>query len=64
VDYRKLNSITVKNKFPLPMIDEFLDEIAGAKKISTIDLASGFHQIRMVPADEAKIAFKPHHGNF
>jgi hypothetical protein len=46
------------------MIDEFLDEIAGAKKISTIDLASGFHQIRMVPADEAKIAFKPHHGNF
>jgi hypothetical protein len=64
VDYRKLNSITVKNKFPLPIIDEFLDEKVGAKYFSTIDLASGFHQIRMVPADEMKIAFKTHHGHF
>jgi hypothetical protein len=43
VDYRKLNNITVKNKFPLPIIDEFFDEIAGAHYFSTIDLASGFH---------------------
>jgi hypothetical protein len=45
VDYRKLNSIAIKNKLPLPIVDEFLDEIAGAKFFSTIDLASGFHQI-------------------
>jgi hypothetical protein len=45
VDYRKLNSITVKNKFPLPIIDEFLDEKVGTKYFSTIDLALGFHQI-------------------
>jgi hypothetical protein len=64
VDYRKQNNITVKNKFPLPIIDEFLDEIVGAKYFSTIDLASGFHQIRMIPADEMKTAFKTHHGHF
>jgi hypothetical protein len=64
VDYRKLNSISVKNKFPLPIIDELHDEIAGAKFLSTIDLASGFHQIKMVPEDEAKTAFKTHHGHF
>jgi hypothetical protein len=64
VDYRKLNNITVKNKFPLPIIDEFLDEIAGSKYFSTIDLASGFHQIRMLPKDEAKTTIKTHHGHF
>jgi hypothetical protein len=64
VDYRKLNNITVKNKFLMPVIDEFLDEIAGARYFSTIDLASSFHQIRMLPADDAKIAFKTHHGHF
>jgi hypothetical protein len=64
VDYRKLNIISVKNKFPLPVIDEFLDEIVGAQYFSTIDPTSGFHQIRMVPTDEAKTAFKTHHGHF
>jgi hypothetical protein len=64
VDYRKLNNISVKNKFSFPIIDEFLDEVAGAKYFSTIDLASVFHQIRMVPEDEAKTAFKIHHGHF
>lgn len=43
VDYRKLNNISVKNKFPLPIIDQFFDEIAGVQYFSTIDLASGFH---------------------
>jgi hypothetical protein len=64
VDYRKLNIVTIKNKFPLPIIDEFLDEIAGAQYFTTNDLASSFHQIRMLPADEAEIAFKTHHGHF
>jgi DNA relaxase NicK len=62
VDYRKLNNIIVKNKFPLPNIDEFLDEILGAKFFTTIDLAFDFYQIRMLPEDEAKTAFKTHHG--
>jgi hypothetical protein len=52
----------MKNKFPLPIIDGFLDEIAGAQYFSTIDIASGFHQIRMVPEDEPKTSFKTHHG--
>jgi hypothetical protein len=45
VDYRKLNANTVKNKFPLSMIDEFLDEMAGDKYFTKLDLNSGFHQI-------------------
>jgi hypothetical protein len=64
VDYRKLNSVTIKNKFLLPIIDEILDEIVGAQYFSTIDLASSFHQIRLVPEDETKTAFKTHHGYF
>jgi hypothetical protein len=64
VDYRKLNSITVKNKFPMPIIDEFLDEIVGAKYLSITDLALEFHHIRLLPIDEAKTAFKTHHGHF
>jgi hypothetical protein len=64
VDYRRLDSVTIKNKFPRPIIDEFLDEIASVKYFSTRDLASGFHQIGMVPEDEAKTAFNSHHGHF
>jgi hypothetical protein len=59
-----LNNITIKNKFPLLIIDAFLDEISSAKFFSIIDLASGFHQIRMIPEDEAKTAFKTHYGHF
>jgi hypothetical protein len=48
----------------LLIIDAFLDEISSAKFFSIIDLASGFHQIRMIPEDEAKTAFKTHYGHF
>jgi hypothetical protein len=64
VDYRKLNEITVKNKFHMPVIDEFLNELAGATYFSKLDMASGFHQIRMAQVDEEKTAFKTHHGHF
>jgi hypothetical protein len=63
VDYRKLNAATIKNKFHMPIIDEFLDEIAGANYFTKLDLNSGFHHIRMAPQDEYKTAFKTHHGH-
>lgn len=64
VDYRKLNSITVKSKFPMPIVDELLDELASTSLFSKLDLKSGYHQIRMVEGDELKTAFKTHHGKF
>jgi hypothetical protein len=64
VDYRKLNLVIVKNKFPIPSVGELLDELARAVVFSKLDLRSGYHQIRMVADDKQKTAFKTHHGQF
>lgn len=64
VDYRNLNALTVKNKYPLPVIDELLDELSGAQWFTSLDMCSGFHQIRMAEGEEYKTAFQTHNGHF
>lgn len=64
VDYRQLNNITVKNKYPLPVVDELLDELSRAAWFTKLDMRSSYHQIRLCPADEAKTAFRTHSGHW
>ena len=64
IDYRGLNEITKKNKYPLPLMDEMFDRVTGAKYFTKIDLRSGFHQIRIHDDDCAKTAFRTRYGSF
>ncbi|MCX6040304.1 MAG: RNase H-like domain-containing protein [Caldilinea sp.] len=64
VDFRALNALSRKDKYPLPRIDELLDRLHGAKYFSSIDLASGYWQVRIDPVDVEKTAFTTRYGSF
>jgi hypothetical protein len=64
VDYRPLNVVTIKNKYPLPCIDILFDQLAGAPLFSKIDLCSSYHQIKIRAEDIPKTAFTTRYGLF
>ena len=64
VDYRGLNQVTIKNKYPLPRIDALFDQLKGAKVFSKIDLQSGYHQLRIKEEDIEKTTFSTRYGHY
>jgi hypothetical protein len=64
IDYRKLNTVTKADQYPLPRIDDYLNQFQGKTWFSTFDANSGFHQIPVAPGDREKLAFRTHEGHF
>ncbi|WKA13234.1 hypothetical protein VitviT2T_030559 [Vitis vinifera] len=64
IDYRKLNKVIVKNKYPLLRIDDLFDQLKGAKYFSKIDLRTGYHQLRVREEDVHKTAFRTRYGHY
>ncbi|GJT44598.1 putative reverse transcriptase domain-containing protein [Tanacetum coccineum] len=64
IDYRELNKLTVKNRYPLPRIDDLFDQLKGSSVYSKIDLRSGYHQVRVRDEDIPKTAFRTRYGHY
>ena len=64
VDYRQLNKMTVKNKYPLPIIDDLFDQMKGAGVFLKIDIHSGYHQLRIKDVDVNKTVFRMRYGHY
>ena len=64
IDYRQLNQVTLKSKYPLLRVDDLLDQLRGASVFSKVDLKSGYHQVRVREEDIQKIAFWTRYGHY
>ena len=64
IDYRQLNKVTTKNKYPLPKIDDLFDQLQGTQCFSKIDLRSGYHQLRIKQEDISKMIFRTRYGYY
>ena len=64
IDYRQLNRVTIKNRYPLPRIDDLFDQLRGVRVYTMIDLRTGYHQLRVREIDIPKTAFRTRYGHF